>query len=1041
MRGLVPGVGLIGLLLGGASQARAESPSPSTVRFNRDVRPIMADTCFKCHGPAKREGNLRLDVRDEALRPTDTGAIPIVPGKPDESELIRRVLSDDEDTQMPPPASHKTLTDQQKTLLSRWVEQGAAYEQHWSFEPLRQPEVPQITRAGYRILNPVDAFLAEQLHVRGLPMQPEAPKETLVRRVAFALTGLPPTIAEVDEFLADDSDAAYGKMVERYLQSQRFGEEMARHWLDVARYADTHGLHLDNERQMWAYRDWAIRAFNDNLPFDQFTIDQLAGDLVPGATLDQIVATGFNRCNVTTGEGGSIDDEWVFRNAVDRATTVAETWLGLTAGCCVCHDHKFDPLTAKDFYSFYAFFQSAADPPLDGNALLTAPTTRLDTPGHKRQLADLDQRMAAVRQKVDEQASAVVYTDPAEAAPRPTLERFEELWFDDQFPTTGKTSASPGQPTQLITKDQGPVFRGDKALRRTDAGLAQDVHEETSPLSIPPEGRLFAHVWIDSKNPPRTLMVQYFKGGWLHRGVWGDYDAIPWGAANTTEKVNLGPLPAADQWVRLEFDATQVGLQPGDQVTGFALTQFGGTVYWDSVGVSGNTDPAADPRQSLRAWWQQQLGKDVAGVTPELAAAIKAGPEQAVSSLVQQQLRNYYVQHVCRATTPLFEPLKGELSALVKQREDLENGVPSTFVFRDLEQPRESFVMLRGQYNQPGERVEPNTPAVLPPLSKPDPARRATRLDLAKWLVSRENPLTPRVAANRLWQQLFGTGLVKTSFDFGTQGEPPSHPELLDWLAVWFRDNQWDVKGLIRLMVTSAAFRQSSEAPPELWNRDPENRWCARGPRFRLDAEPLRDNALFVSGLINLEMGGRGTRSYQPPNIWEPVGFVGSNTHDYVQDHGAALYRRSIYAFLKRTAPPPFMANFDAPNREQFCSRRERSNTPLQALQLMNDTQYFEAARALGERLLTDGGTTPDERIVFAYRLVLARRPQPDELAIVRAALEKHQLKMQQHPEAAKQLIRVGESVPGSQWPETELAAYVLVANLLLNLDETVTRN
>jgi mono/diheme cytochrome c family protein len=1035
------GLGItLGAVLLAKTSALAESPPP--VRFNRDIRPIMSDNCFACHGPGTREAGLRLDVRDETVQPADSGETPIVPGKPDESEVVRRVMSDDPDTVMPPPQAHKTLSSEQKEIIRRWVEQGAAYENHWSFEPPVKAEPPPVVGTSFPIHHPIDAFIADRLRSEGLTMSPEADRETLIRRVALALTGLPPTPSEVDTFLDDTSPDAYDKMVDRYLASERFGEEMARHWLDVARYADTHGLHLDNERQMWAYRDWVIRAFNQNKPFDQFTIDQLAGDLLPDASLDQLTATGFIRCNVTTGEGGSIEPEWVYRNAVDRATTTAGAWMGLTAGCCVCHDHKYDPLSIKDFYSLYAFFHSAADPPLDGNALLTPPSLKLATPEDKQKLAEFDTQITAKQKQLDELVASLDYTDPATVQPPPTAEVLEQFWFDDEFPSGSRVSASPGHPTTFVTVESGQVLGGQKALKRIDKGLAQDVIEGAPPLEIPPAGRLFAHVWIDPDDPPRTLMLQYFQGGWLHRAVWGDYDAIDWGARNTTERVLIGPLPELGQWARLEVEATRLGLKPGDQVTGFALTQFGGTVFWDQVGVAGRSDPAADPRRSLLAWWKQQTGKDTPGAPPELNQVLKAGPdEKRPSENLERKLRDYYLQNVCLDTKPQLETPAQELAAFKRQRDEFDKSIPSTFIFRDLGQPRESFVMLRGQYDAPGDNVEPDVPDVLPPLNKHDPNRRATRLDLARWLVSPEHPLTARVTVNRFWQQFFGVGLVKTSYDFGSQGELPSHPELLDWLAVSFRESSWDVKQLVKQLVTSAAFRQASRVTPESAQRDPENRLLARGPRFRLDGEQLRDNALFVSGLINLQMGGRGVNPYQPPNIWEPVGFVGSNTANYRQDSGPALYRRSIYVFFKRTAPPPFMANFDAPNREAFCTQRDRSNTPLQALQLMNDIQHFEAARGLAQRLLSEGGETPQERIVFGYRLVLARRPAPEEAAVVQALLEQQRDRYRQDAAAAGQAIRVGESSPPAGLDESELAAYTLVANLLFNLDETVTRN
>ncbi|HEX8916560.1 MAG TPA: PSD1 and planctomycete cytochrome C domain-containing protein, partial [Humisphaera sp.] len=973
------------VVLAASSSARAAEPA---VEFNRDVRPILSDNCFACHGfdPKTRKAKLRLDTAEGAFADRD-GNRAVVPGELDKSLVWSRIVSKDPDEQMPPPDSHKKLTDAQRAVLKRWIEQGAKYQQHWSFEPVRRPEVPAVDGAQ----NPIDAFLAERLKKEGLKPATEADRPTLIRRAAFALTGLPPTPAEVDAFVRDSAPGAYERVVDRYLASPRFGEEMARHWLDLARYADTHGLHLDNERQTWAYRDWVVKAYNENKPFDRFTVEQIAGDLLPQPKQEQLTATGFLRCNVSTSEGGSIESEFVYRYAVDRTQTVASTWMGLTAGCAVCHDHKFDPISAKEFYSLYAFFNSAADPGMDGNALLTRPTIKLTTPEQERRLAAVEAKLAAKQKELDAKTESVAYTDPATLEPKPPVQELSTVWLDDDFPTNAKPMGSPGHPTKWVTAAEGaPVHAGKRALKRTDGGLAQDYYENgAEPLVVPPAGVVFAHVYLDPANPPKTIMVQFHKGEWKHRAVWGDYDAIAWGKPGSTEKANFGKLPAAGAWVRLEIPIAKVGLQPGDKLTGFALTQFGGTVYWDSVGVTGRADPAADPTRSLLAWWKPKVGKNTPDVPADVAKLLKDGPDKVKKPEDLKRLRTYYLQNVYADSRPLLGGLADEVAALRKEKEAIEKDAPGTFVFMDLPKPRDSFVMVRGQYNKPGDKVEPGTPAFLPPLKKADPAGRATRLDLANWLVSPEHPLTARVAVNQYWQQFFGTGLVKTSGDFGSQGEPPSHPELLDWLAARFV-NGWDVKALVRLMVTSEAFRRDSAAAHGLLARDPENRLLARGPRFRLDAEQIRDNALFVAGLLNEQMGGPGVRTYQPPNIWEPVGFVGSNTREYRQDRGDKLYRRSLYVFLKRTAHAPFLANFDAPNREQSCSRRERSNTPLQALQLMNDVQFFEASRALAERMVTEGGAAPAGRIAFAYRTVLSRAPDAEEVAVVREQLEKH---------------------------------------------------
>ncbi len=1017
----------------------AATPLPDKVSFNQHIRPILADKCFACHGldAKKRKGNLRLDTLDGATADHD-GEHAVVPGNLEKSVAWQRILSKDPDEHMPPAESHKTLDDSETALIKRWIEQGAPYQKHWAFEPPIKGAAPA-KEPGAR--NEIDAFLSARLKREGLAFSPEADKSVLIRRVAFSLTGLPPTAQEVDEFLADTSPDAYEKMTGRYLASKHFGEEMARHWLDVARYADTHGMHLDNERQMWAFRDWVVNAFNRNEPFDQFSVEQLAGDLLPNATIDQRTATGFNRCNVTSGEGGSIDAEYIFRYAVDRTSTTMQTWLGLTGGCAVCHDHKFDPISQKEFYSMYAFFHSAADPAMDGNALLTAPVIKLSLTDQNKKLADFDAQIAAQQKVLDEKAATLTYVDPASIQPRPPVQEAENVWLDDDFPAkaqvnyTGKwTTAAEG----------GQVYSGARALKRSGKGISQDFYETGAELlEVPQDGKFFAHVWLDPKDPPKEIMMQFHIQGtnWEHRAVWGDKDAIAWGAADTVSRHVAGALPEVGKWVRIEVSAEKVGFKPGDKLNGFEMTQFDGTTYWDKAGVSGRIDPANDPRRSFEAYRKERKGKDTPGAPAEITKLLKEGPEKVKDAAQIKKLRDYFLQAVCEDTKAQLSGPAGELAKLKQKRDELDTSIPSTFVFNDLPKPRDSFVMMRGAYDKPGDKVEPATPAIFPPLKKADEKARATRLDLAKWLVAPENPIVARVTVNRFWQQFFGTGLVKTSGDFGSQGEPPSHPELLDYLAVSFREGGWDVKNLVRQIVNSAAFRQSARVTPDLLARDPENRLLARGPRLRLDAEQIRDNALFVSGLINLEMGGKGVKTYQPPNIWEPVGFGGSNTREYKQDSGPALYRRSIYVFYKRTAPAPFMSNFDAPSREVSCPRREHSDTPLQALQLMNDVQHFEAARMLAERMMKEGGATPAEHIAFAYKTILARAPVAAETEIVRQEFETHLARYKQDPAAASKAISHGESKASKELNPAELAAWTLVANMILNLDETVTRN
>lgn len=1023
--------------------------------FNRDIRPILSANCFACHGfdSKQRKADLRLDIPEGAFAVRD-GHAAIKPMDLAGSELWQRLISEDPETVMPPPSTKRALTEDQKQTVRRWIEQGAGYQKHWAFEaPVSSP--PPAIAGDSWARNEIDRFIGARLKRAGLTPQAEAPRSTLVRRVAFAITGLPPTIAEVEKFEADASSDAYEKMVDRYLQSTRYGEEMARHWLDVARYADTHGLHLDNERSMWAYRDWVIGAFNRNLPFDEFTRDQLAGDLRPNPTTEQLVATGFNRCNVTTSEGGAIEPEWIYRYAVDRTSTTIQTWMGLTGGCAVCHDHKYDPISAREFYSLYAFFYSAADPGMDRNTNNTDPFFKLTSTGQKQLLDQLKAEEQRAHQQFETKVAQAHYVDPAQTPVVFERQSIEDVWLDDVFPAGSRLTCSSRNPSVWSTASEVQPRFGRRSLKQFSASNYQDKFENpTQPLTIPANARVSIWLRVDADEPSSALMLEVFMGRGNRRVHWGRAEQY---GKSKDDKNWMGDIPATGQWIHLQIPAEKFDLKAGDTIRGVALAQFGGIAWWDGLSVSGDVQPSTDIRSSFLAWWKDRTGKETPGITGDLVSFLKAGPssdssveipsaEQEVQSArLRARLLTYYLANVARLTDSDLRQAQDAWLSAQAARAAVEESIPGTFIFKDLDKPREAFVMVRGQYDKPGEKVEPNVPDVFPPLKRriatDGTPIRPNRLDLAEWLLAPENPLTARVTVNRFWQQFFGNGLVKTSYDFGSQGDPPTHPELLDWLAIWYRDHNWDTKALVRLMLTSATFRQEARATPDLLRQDPHNRLYARGPRFRLDAEQIRDNALFVSGLINLEMGGRGVNSYQPPNIWEPVGYSDSNTRFYLQDHGKALYRRSIYAFLKRTAPPPFMSNFDGPNREQFCTVRERSNTPLQALQLLNDTQHFEAARAFAERILADGGTSPADRITFAYRSTLSRAPDPDELRIIEGTLQQCLTRYQADPAAAKLAISVGETKPSGRFEATELAAYTLIANLILNLDETVTRN
>ncbi|MDB5390299.1 MAG: hypothetical protein JWM11_5945, partial [Planctomycetaceae bacterium] len=853
--------------------------------FNRDIRPILSANCFACHGldVKQRKGDLRLDTAEGAFADHD-GKFAIKPGNLEASELVVRILSEDPNLVMPPPSTKKTLTAEQKEILRRWIKQGAQYQKHWAFEPPVKPPEPAVKKAEW-VKNGIDRFILSRLERQGLSPQPEASRPRLIRRVAFALTGLPPTPQEVAAFETDVAPNAYENMVDRYFQSPRYGEEQARNWLDVARYADTHGLHLDNERSMWQYRDWVVDSFNRNLSFDRFTIDQLAGDLVPNPTPQQLVATGFNRCNVTTSEGGSIEAEFVYRYAVDRTSTMVQTWMGLTGGCAVCHDHKYDPLSSKEFYSLYAFFLSAADPAMDGNNNITAPFYRPMTLAQRQSLTAAQSAEQEQQTLLEQVAVTAIYTDPAippataekTAAESPPVVKkaIEDVWLNDQFPLGSKLTCSSRNPSVWSLEDVAPPI-GRRALRQSSAANYHDKFENfTVPMLLPENATFLIWVRIDPFEPSQAITIELNGPQGNRRVVWGD--AARYGAKNTDPN-RLGEVPSPGQWTQLEIPAAAFNLKPGDAVKGVTLAQFGGIAWWDGLRLKGEITPATDPRSSFLVWWKSRAGQDTPGVPAEVQPVLKAGPDQAPTPELRDKLLRFYLAYIARPVNDEIRDRQAQWLAAQVTRMTLEDGVAGTFIFKEMDKPRDAFVMLRGQYDKPGEPVSPAVPAIFPTLKPAVHGSRPTRLDLAQWLVAPEHPLTARVTVNRYWQQYFGTGLVKTSYDFGSQGELPSHPELLDWLAVTYREQGWDTKAFLKLLITSATFRQEARVTPELLHVDPENRLYTRGPRFRHDAEQIRDNALVVSGLLNLTLGGRGVLAYQPPKIWEPVGYSDSNS-------------------------------------------------------------------------------------------------------------------------------------------------------------------
>ena len=1022
--------------------AAASAGAEEKVTFNEHIRPILSNNCFACHGvdASHRKAKLRLDNSAGATAEKN-GLRAITPGDLEKSELWHRIISQDEEEVMPPPESNKQpLKPEERELIRRWILQGAEYQNHWAYEPVAKPEVP--AASGGAKDHPVDRFVGKKLAARQLSLAVEAPREVLIRRVTLDLTGLPPTPEEVDAFVEDRSADAYDKLVTRLLASPRYGEHFGRYWLDAVRYADTHGLHLDNVRMIWPYRDWVVQAFNRNLTFDRFTIEQLAGDLLPNPRVDQLIATGYNRNHLSTSEGGAIEAEAEMRNTADRVDTTAAVFMGLTANCASCHDHKFDPLTQREYYSLGAIFKGLADRVWDGNVRLPGPIAVLaNEPKLQARIERVARDVTPLEAALTARVEQVIKDTPLLKLSRQPV-TYEVVWAEDSdLPTPADFREAKARAGEWREGANVPVAGGKRALRlegaaeRPFAFTAGDVN-----LVVKGEVTGFVNYHADPANPPRAISLEFVSEEKTTRMIWGDLTAFGPEVAKTARRG--GALPPPGKYARLELAACESGVPDGKMFSGLRIAQSDGAAWWDRAGAvikspSGTDDPLLSSAAWARSLRENARFVEHVPIRHDIKYLIGLSPTQQ-NEEEKQRLARYHRDYIYAPLRATVEPEDHAVRRLLSEQIHHELTYPSSLISRELDEPLPAHILLRGQYDKPGERVTAATPAFLPPL-KPRGAR-LTRLDFAEWLVSPNHPLTSRVTVNRFWGQLFGAGLVRTPADFGAQGEPPTHPELLDWLASEFMRTGWDVKQLVRLLVTSRTYRQGSEVSPALLEMDPANKLLARAPRLRLDAEVLRDQSLAIGGLLKPTMGGPPVRPYQPSNIWEPVAFGGSNTKVYVQDHGDALYRRSLYTFWKRTAPAPAMATFDAPSRENFCVARGRSNTPLQALALMNDVQQFEAARAFAERMLVR--TSSDaERLKHAFRCVTARPPTGEEATLLAETLATHRAHFAKHTEAASQVIANGESKPSATLPVPEFAAWTMVANLLLNLDEAVTRN
>ena len=931
--------------------------SDADVEYDRDIRSILSDNCFDCHGPdaANRKADLRLDTEDFISEI-------VAPGQPDLSDLFLRITDSDDSERMPPLDSGRALSSAEVATLKRWIEQGAPWKKHWSFIPPKRPPLPTL-KNGVWSSGAIDQFVLAKLRSAGLQPSPQADKETLLRRVSFDLTGLSPSLVEIDAFIADSSPRAFEKVVDRLLASPRYGERMALNWLDASRYADSHGYSLDRRRVMWPWRDWVIEAFNKNLSYDQFVIEQLAGDLLPEPTLAQKVATGFNRNHSIQSEGGVIDEEYRVETVVDRVETTSAVFLGLTFGCARCHDHKYDPISQEEFYAFYALFNNVPERAHVGNSDKQAdqPFLKAPTVLQYEQLATLRIAEKQLVTKVNGNLSAP--------------EMSEKVWIDDNLPegVDALGNGGGGEAFEFVNSPDHPVYSGNRSHRRSSQGRGQHLIQNAKVgLSIDDNTTLFSYVYLDPNNPPKQIMLQWNDTkSWEHRAYWGE-GKIDWGQENTSSRRKIGPLPKTGEWVRLEVGAKKVGLNAGTKITGWAFTQFDGTVYWDRSGIIS----------------RQKSKKEK------------------------------------------------QLDAIRDKLTKIEEQVPTTMVMGEKSPPRKTFVLNRGQYDQPGEvEVNVGLPSALGrwPINFP-----RNRLGFSKWLVSRDNPLTARVTANRLWQMHFGVGIVKSSEDFGAQGEWPTHPDLLDWLADELIVTNWNLKAMHKQIVMSSTYQQTSRVTPILLEVDPMNRLLARGPRFRLPAEMIRDHALSASGLMVTRIGGESVKPYQPPGLWGEVVF--SNVPRFQQDHGEKLYRRSMYTYWKRSVPPPNMQVFDAPSREVCVLKRPSTNTPLAALVLMNDPTFIETSRKLAERVLREPETN-SIRVDSLYRLICGRKPNPIEHRLLLDALNEMLIDFRADLDSAADLMTVGESDYDRSLDLADLAAFTSLANAVFCTDEAITRN
>jgi len=1026
-------------LLASPAAAVAEEP----IVFNRDIRPLLSDRCFACHGPDKnhREAGLRLDIRTNALEALESGHTAIVPGKPDASELIRRITSTDPDERMPPGDHQKPLTPEQIELFKRWIETGAEYQDHWSFTPITRPAIPESVNKDWPSAHPVDRFIQARLTREKLAPAKEADRRTLIRRVTFDLHGLPPTDIEINDFVNDQSVDAWEKVVDRLLASPRYAERQAMFWLDAVRYADTVGFHGDQFQDVWPYRDYVLKSFHENKPFDEFTREQLAGDLIPNATRDQKVASAFNRLNRMTAEGGAQDKEYLAKYAADRVRTIGVAWLGLTTGCAECHDHKFDPFTAKDFYQLEAFFADIDEQGFYGGASVTGewgPVLLLPSPKQEAELARLDAELAAIKSLRD-------------AVPESAIESGRKQWEERLIALDQAKQLDwvPVKPIALATKN-GAVLTDEGNGQIVASGLNPD-HETYIVSFKPGPGEWNAlRLQIDSSlDLPGSNVAR----GWV--GIMLSELEIDV-ADNASSQARSFPISEAvcQEAKKTRNSSPAFAAVDGDPKTGWGndrgappnrlvvrfrspLQATADTVLTVRLRHESEYRRATIGRFRLALSHLEGATMDDSGV-PEAVIAVLRKPADKRTKKEEKSVADFY-----RILGPGFDGMRRREDELKARRGMLEQAIPATLTTVARKEPRTTRILPRGNWmDDTGAVVDPDIPSHFGPIAKV--GTRASRLDLANWLVGADNPLTARVFVNRAWRQFFGTGLSKNLDDVGSQGEWPSHPELLDWLASEFiepniqhsHNHLWDVKHLMRTIVTSHAYRQSSVTDDNARQRDPDNRLLARQTPIRLDAESIRDNALAVSGLLHNDFGGPSVFPVQPDGYWAALNFP---KREYAASYGDALHRRSLYTHWQRTFLHPTLLVFDAATREECTVQRTNSNTPLQALTVLNDPIFVEAARALALRTLSVGGSTLDNRIAWAFEQATGRPASDDERRVLVDLYRERRKEFDQHPERASTLILAG--AVGSGPHPADWAAMTAVTRAILNLHETITRD